>query len=214
MSKYWRHFKVIAKHKWVVMKLLFRLGLWKQALLHDNSKFLPSEFFVSARFFTGTVSPASKEKEAYGYSLSWQHHQNHNPHHWEYWIDSNSDSYDKDPVMYPVQMPLKYVLEMVCDWIAAGQVYEKEKWSQDAPYNFYLKKNGRLLIHDRTWALVHCLVELIRFKGIDGFINGWKDITMVPTYDDTPSENRAGIAMYNHCIGKIEKTFTKYVGGN
>ena len=39
-----KHFKTITKHKFYVMKLCFRFGLYKQGLLHDLSKYTWSEF--------------------------------------------------------------------------------------------------------------------------------------------------------------------------
>ena len=44
------------------------------------------------------------KKEIQGYSLAWQHHKGHNPHHWEYWLDWNRG------IMTIVRMPLKYAL--------------------------------------------------------------------------------------------------------
>ena len=40
----WNHFQVITRHKWEVMKNCFRMGLYKQGLLHDLSKYSPEEF--------------------------------------------------------------------------------------------------------------------------------------------------------------------------
>ena len=39
MNKYWEHFKTITKHKWEVGKVCFRIGLYKQGILHDLSKY-------------------------------------------------------------------------------------------------------------------------------------------------------------------------------
>ena len=42
----WLHFKTITKHKLMVMRYCFRIGLYKQGLLHDLSKYSPAEFLV------------------------------------------------------------------------------------------------------------------------------------------------------------------------
>ena len=42
----WLHFKTITKHKLMVMGYCFRIGLYKQGLLHDLSKYSPAEFLV------------------------------------------------------------------------------------------------------------------------------------------------------------------------
>ena len=51
--KAYQHFKTITYHKWLVMKGCFSIGLYKQGICHDLSKYSPTEFFVGARFFQG-----------------------------------------------------------------------------------------------------------------------------------------------------------------
>ena len=41
-----RHFITITHHKILVMQGCFRIGLYKQGLLHDMSKYSPTEFLV------------------------------------------------------------------------------------------------------------------------------------------------------------------------
>lgn len=53
----WGHFRTITQHKLLVMKACFYVGLYKQGLLHDLSKYSPSEFGVGCRYFQGTRSP-------------------------------------------------------------------------------------------------------------------------------------------------------------
>ena len=110
-NKYIRHFKTITKHKYYVMKFCFKCGFYKRGLLHDLSKYGKTEFCSSARYFQGTSSPIDAEKNEKGYSLAWQHHKGHNPHHWEYWID-NVGTYKNTPC----KIPYEYVVEMICDW--------------------------------------------------------------------------------------------------
>ena len=70
MNKYWEHFKTISKHKILVGYYCCKAGQIKRGLLHDNSKFGPTEFFSSARYFQGTGSPIDKEKAEKGYRRS------------------------------------------------------------------------------------------------------------------------------------------------
>ena len=46
--KVWEHFRTITAHKLKVMLLCFRVGLFKQGLLHDMSKYTPTEFLRAA----------------------------------------------------------------------------------------------------------------------------------------------------------------------
>ena len=54
--KAWKHFKTITKHKIKVGQLCFRIGLYKQGILHDMSKYSLCEFLTGARYYQGTKS--------------------------------------------------------------------------------------------------------------------------------------------------------------
>ena len=58
----WKHFQTITHHKLMVMKGCFAVGLYWQGLTHDLSKYMPSEFFVGARYYQGTQSPNNAER--------------------------------------------------------------------------------------------------------------------------------------------------------
>ena len=76
--KAWRHLRTITHHKILVMKGCFKLGLYRQGLLHDMSKYSPAEFLVGCRYYQGTRSPNNAEREAKGYSSAWLHHKGRN----------------------------------------------------------------------------------------------------------------------------------------
>ena len=48
--KAFAHFCTITKHKKLVLKECFRVGLYKQGLLHDMSKYSWTEFRVGCRY--------------------------------------------------------------------------------------------------------------------------------------------------------------------
>lgn len=155
-----KHFKTITKHKFLVGHYCFKLGLYKQGLLHDNSKYSRIEFKTSAKYFQGNSTPVAAEKKALGYSYAWQHHQNANPHHWEYWIDFH------DGEVFAVKIPFKYVLEILCDMISAGKVYERGKWTSSSPLNFYSNEKNALILNEETRDLLERLLETINAKGL------------------------------------------------
>ena len=76
------------------MKHCFRVGLYKQGLLHDLSKYSPTEFLVGCKYYQGTRSPNNAERENIGYSGAWLHHKGRNKHHYEYWLDYSTDRED------------------------------------------------------------------------------------------------------------------------
>ena len=85
--KWLEHLKTITKHKMAVMRHCFAVGLYKQGLLHDLSKYSWTEFSMGAKYYQGDRSPNNAEREDIGYSSAWLHHKGRNKHHFEYWID-------------------------------------------------------------------------------------------------------------------------------
>ena len=47
----------ITKHKKLVCEGCFKSGLYFQGIVHDLSKYSPSEFLVGVRYYQGTRSP-------------------------------------------------------------------------------------------------------------------------------------------------------------
>ena len=50
----WHHFLTITHHKLVVMEGCFKVGLFKQGLLHDLSKYSWEEFKTGVKYYQGT----------------------------------------------------------------------------------------------------------------------------------------------------------------
>lgn len=112
------------KHKWFVFLAGLKLGVpVLQLILHDISKLMPWELPHYQRQFFG------KANDPKGFINCWIHHQNHNKHHWEYWIPRTGHNRcnPQYPDDVPVEMPERYVKEMIADWLGAGRAYEG-KW--------------------------------------------------------------------------------------
>ena len=129
-----KHWQTIRIHrKWV--RYYCRLaGITWRGIVHDLSKYSPTEFFESARYWTGTHSPIEEAKHEKGYSLAWLHHRGRNPHHWAYWADNFSEGL----TIYP--MPKDDFVEMVCDFLAAGRAYQGENFSYSSERTWWLKE--------------------------------------------------------------------------
>ena len=126
------HLKTVLIHKWYVFKYMNMCGYPFRGLLHDLSKFSWTEFSESVKYYTGDRSPINNCKLKNGYSLAWLHHKGRNNHHYEYWVDY----LDKGGI--PVKMPKKYVIELICDWIAGGKTYCKNR-GEEFTYDYELK---------------------------------------------------------------------------
>lgn len=164
-AKAWAHLKTISKHKLLVAELCFKVGLYKQGLAHDFSKFAPTEFLCGARFYTGMRSPNDAERRKYGFSKSWLHHKGRNPHHFEYWMDITSKD---DLVVRGKPMPARYVIEMLCDRIAACKVYQRDAYTQESALMFFLRQEeyGRLM-HPETFEFLEYLLGMVALYGED-----------------------------------------------
>ena len=95
--KAWKHFCTITYHKYLVAKGCFAVGLYRQGLLHDMSKYSPTEFRVGAKYFQGTRSPNNAEREDIGYSSAWLHHKGRNnltQHHLSFYQCAYKDDHD------------------------------------------------------------------------------------------------------------------------
>ena len=67
------HLFTVLHHKKLVLRYCFRLGLYRQGICHDLSKFSPVEFFAGVRYFQGNRSPNDAERQDKGYSAACLH---------------------------------------------------------------------------------------------------------------------------------------------
>ncbi|MBR3811483.1 MAG: catalase [Agathobacter sp.] len=162
--KVWQHFCTITAHKILVLKGCFRVGLYKQGLLHDLSKYGPTEFLAGCKYYKGYMSPNNAERFDKGYSSAWLHHKGRNKHHLEYWIDygvdaSNEKSEGKK--MVGMKMPIKYVVEMFVDRVSASKNYQKEKYTDESSLIYYNNSKENYILHPDTRALLEYLLTMI-----------------------------------------------------
>jgi len=159
----WAHFKTITKHKWLVMKYCFKIGLYKQGILHDLSKYSWTEFRVGCKYYQGNRSPNNAEREEIGLSTSWLHHCGRNKHHFEYWIDYGINC---ESVITGVPMPRKYVAEMIVDRISASRNYSPDSYTNEAPYMYYQMGKEKLwFVHEQTDRDLNTLLYILSTEG-------------------------------------------------
>ena len=172
------HFKTVSEHRRLVRNYCFRLGLYRQGLMHDLTKYSPTEFWRGAKYWQGTRSPNNKEREVTGVSRAWLHHKGRNKHHFEYWIDYmiNEDGtvgFGGNP------MPKKYIAEMFCDHIAACRVYMGDKYTDASAYDYYMKGTATRvgpLIHPETAAELEKMLKVLKDEGEDAafaYVRRW-----------------------------------------
>ena len=166
IKNFFGHLHTVNKHKFLVFKLCCRAGIPIQGLLHDLSKYSFTEFWEGVRFYQGTYSPIKNAKKKLGYSKAWLHHKGRNKHHYEYWYDYTLEKPD-------ILMPYKYFAEMVCDQLAAGMVYDDEKWNDGSQLKYWMRAREHAKIDERIdKALIKVYTE-VEEEGINKTVNSY-----------------------------------------
>lgn len=156
-----KHFMTITKHRMIIRKYCFRVGLYRQGILHDLSKFSPVEFSVGCRYFQGTRSPNNAERENKGYSSAWLHHKGRNKHHYEYWLDYSEEHNGE---IVGMKMPKHYIVEMFFDRIAASKVYMNGCYTDRSPLEYYEAGTIKML-HNETRETLETLLRKLADEG-------------------------------------------------
>lgn len=155
--KHLKYLNYLICHKWFVLLagLKFKAPLWR-LIIHDWSKFLPSEWFAYANYFYGnhpkfselppplkSIWPANKCEEYWKnkFDFSWNLHEKRNKHHWQFWILIEDSGNIK-----PLEIPEKYLREMAADWAGAGRAITG-KWEV---WDYYQKVKDKTLLHPKT----------------------------------------------------------------
>ena len=156
-----KHFVTITRHRNKVMLHCFKAGIPIRGLLHDLSKYSPSEFLAGVKYYQGNRSPNEMERELFGYSSAWLHHKGRNRHHFEYWTDYSF----VERRIVPVKMPLRYVAEMFCDRVAASKIYNGKSYTDADSINYFLRGKANRFIHAETSDFLEKLLVMLRDEG-------------------------------------------------
>ena len=155
------HILTVIRHRRAVRKNCFRAGIPWRGLVHDLSKYSPTELIPGIRFYQGNRSPNERERELFGYSKAWLHHKGRNRHHFEYWNDVNMQTHRYEPV----KMPTVYAVEMFCDRVGASKVYRGKDYTDADPLNYFLRGNARAKMHPDTADDLERWLRLLAEKG-------------------------------------------------
>ena len=144
------YLKYLLRHKWFVLVACYKINasIWL-GIIHDLSKFKPSEWIPYARCFY--KSDGSKQyDESFEFTCAWNDHQKHNKHHWQYWLIT----WDRGETE-ALPMPYKYVKEMVADWMGAGRAITG-KWETA---EWYMNNKDKIKLHPNTAQQVCCILS-------------------------------------------------------
>lgn len=147
----------ILKHKYYVfyygLEFYPYCSIW-QLLVHDLSKFLPSEFFPYLNWFykkeqTVPFSKFLDRKDRF--NAAWLKHIHRNPHHWQYWILQQDNG-----KFLALQIPPRYLFEMLVDWMAMAKTFGNPSVSW-----WYEKNRMNIQLHDETRKQVESYFKII-----------------------------------------------------
>ena len=158
------HLKTVLKHKWWVFRYCYMFGITWRGIVHDLSKFSPTEFFESVKYYSGTRSPIDACKEDKGYSKAWLHHKGRNKHHYEYW----QDNFDNGGT--PLQMPFKESVEMLCDYLGAARAYMGDSFTYQKEIDWWNNKQSKpLAIHPVNKIFISHMLNVMAPLDCEGY---------------------------------------------
>lgn len=147
---YFKLLKRIITHKFWVAYYCFQVGLYWQGIIHDLSKFSWIEFSRSIKYWNDKISSLANERKLNGYSKTFLHHRGRNPHHYEYWIHS------LDSGGIPAEMPRKYTIELICDYLAACKTYGSNPRNE---IDWWIKHSPKIKMHDKTKSYINNVLQ-------------------------------------------------------
>ena len=116
---------------------------------HDLSKYEDEEFYPYLYHFYPSNAGADNEDD---YDKAWNHHQKHNPHHWQYWILQKDSGEQKI-----LDMPENYVIEMLCDWMSFSI-----KNPESTAYKWWNDNQNKMVLSSGTKELINKYIEYFK----------------------------------------------------
>lgn len=155
-----KHTVLVMRHKWYVFIFCCKIGIPFRGFMHDWSKFSPTEFFESIKYYKGTYSPITECKKQNGYSKAWLHHKGRNRHHPEYW-------YDEAATNQTPMIPYKYVAEMICDKLSASKIYNGKDWTLRSEAEYWAKEKYSTKLNQNVSEMLTEVFDQVAENGIN-----------------------------------------------
>lgn len=136
--------------------------------MHDKSKYSDVEFIPYLNHFypQDGSNVSDNDKDDPEFDTAWLMHIHSNPHHWQYWTLIR-DSGGK----LGIDIPIKYVLEMLCDWHSFSALYP-----ESTAYKWFNDNKSKMTFSDNTLKL------------INKYIKVFKDNPLSPVVDDSEDD--------------------------
>ena len=155
-----KYLSYVIRHKWFVFVECCKMGIPWRGLMHDMSKFRPSEFIPYYKFHTRDKDV--RDKTGYykasdtgdkDFDFAWFLHQKRNQHHWQWWVLPTDHG---EITVFPMSDVCRK--EMVCDWIGASRAQGHGRSIR----HWYYKNKDKMILHPETWKWVDKFVEKMK----------------------------------------------------
>ena len=132
----------LIRHKYYVLVECVRLGVPFLGLVHDLSKFTPSEWFPYVESFSkNSIYKDLLNTSVRSFDYAWNFHQKRNKHHPEFWV------LGKGRYRKCLPIPDRYRREMLADWVGANRAKNNGK---NKILSWYAKNKSILELHSET----------------------------------------------------------------
>lgn len=134
-------------------------------VMHDNSKYEMEEYEAYDDYFYGKEGKDEDDIQVINdtFDYAWLHHIHHNPHHWQYWL-----LFEDEGNVKALEMPEKYVYEMIADWWSFS--WSKGKLTEI--FDWYEEHKEKMKLHPKTKKLVETILKgmknVLREENDDG----------------------------------------------
>jgi hypothetical protein len=193
--KFFKHLWVVIKHKSNVLYYASKLGIFWTGLVHDLTKFTPTEFNRSVKYFHGKKSPTIVERASHdNFSYICVAHTGRNKHHWQYWVD-----YTRWEIVVN-KIPYRHALEYVADVLSASKVYNPKGFNFMVAHDYFKEHSKTYLMHPATKEFIlWCIKEAHDngFKAVKKKISKAKYIEISNKYTPTIIVPITNIGMEN-----------------
>lgn len=144
-------FDWVCKH---LPEVLPEFSLVEQISDHDKSKYKLDEYVPYDKYFYGQNKSYNVVQE---FNYAWLTHIHNNPHHWQYWVLINDDPTEGEKIL---DMPLNYIIEMICDWWAFS--WSKENLHEI--FSWYDEHKDYMKLSPNTRKTVEHILDEIKWK--------------------------------------------------
>lgn len=151
---------------------------------HDATKWQPTEYPAYDAYFYGKNKSYAV---VMNFKYAWLHHQNHNPHHWQYWVLINDEPKEG---LVPLEMPNTYILEMIADWWTFS--WKNDKLGEI--FDWYDEHKNYILLHKKTRKIVEDILDQMKRKLIE-----------LQVMDEKPKTDDAGVTIESDILEHADK---------